>query len=307
MNVAFCCDQFGLPGLYLSLFTLVEANPEVPLKVFLIHEGLTGRVLEFLQTSVEELSPNAKMIFREFSTSGLGFAKSFHGNYMTYARLFLAELLPEIDRVIYLDSDLLVNCPIEELWQIELDGCLIAAVPIGPVEWVALESNFLLSIGLSKSTTYFGAGVLVLDLALWRARQTTKACINFLAANSSQCRTADQTVLNGLFSREYVQIPNHFNIIISPDSPSQLNFLPSGILHFVASPKPWDFLGKQLHSNWALFDDASRRLQIPSQVGGLFSRLVRTFRISRSYSRLLHSRLKKSKTVTHVRRRLPKA
>ena len=307
MNVAFCFDQFALPGVYLSLYTLVESNPEATLNLFLIHEGLSRRVLEFLQKSVEELSPNTKIIFREFSTRGLSFAKSFHGNYMTYARLFLAELLPEIDRVIYLDSDLLVNCPIDKLWQIELEGCVIGAVPIGRLEWVALERNFLLEIGLSKSASYFSAGVLLLDLAAWRASRTTKACLDFLAANSSRCQTADQTVLNGLFSRHYVQIPKRFNIIISPDTPSHVDGLAPGIFHFVASPKPWDFLGKQLHKNWALFDDVSRRMGIPRRVGEFLPRVVRTLRISRSYSRLLHSRLTKKRTSNRVDRRRPNA
>jgi lipopolysaccharide biosynthesis glycosyltransferase len=291
MNVAFCFDQFALPGVYLSLYTLAESNPEATLNLFLIYEGLSSRVLEFLQKSIKQLRPITQITFREFSTRGVSFAKSFHGNYMTYARLFLAELLPEIDRVIYLDSDLLVNCPIDKLWQTELEGCVIGAVPIGPLEWVALERDLLLEIGLSKSASYFSAGVLLLDLAAWRAGQTTKACLDFLAANSSRCQTADQTVLNGLFSRHYVQIPKRFNIIISPDTPSHVDSLAPGILHFVASPKPWDFLGKQLHRNWALFDEASRRMGIPRRVGEFLPRVVRTLRISRSYSRLLHSRL----------------
>jgi lipopolysaccharide biosynthesis glycosyltransferase len=291
MNVAFCFDQFALPGVYLSLYTLAESNPEATLNLFLIYEGLSSRVLEFLQKSIKQLRPITQITFREFSTRGVSFAKSFHGNYMTYARLFLAELLPEIDRVIYLDSDLMVNCPIDKLWQTELEGCVIGAVPIGPLEWVALERDLLLEIGLSKSASYFSAGVLLLDLAAWRARQTTKACLDFLAANSSRCQTADQTVLNGLFSRHYVQIPKRFNIIISPDTPSHVDSLAPGILHFVASPKPWDFLGKQLHRNWALFDEASRRMGIPRRVDEFLPRVVRTLRISRSYSRLLHSRL----------------
>ena len=43
MNVAFCCDQFALPGLYLSLYTLVEANPELVPGVWknLTPEGVT--------------------------------------------------------------------------------------------------------------------------------------------------------------------------------------------------------------------------------------------------------------------------
>jgi hypothetical protein len=35
MNVAFCCDQFALPGLYLSIYTLFESNPGTPLNLFL--------------------------------------------------------------------------------------------------------------------------------------------------------------------------------------------------------------------------------------------------------------------------------
>ena len=295
MNVAFCCDQFALPGLYLSICTLLESNPSEPLSLFLIHEGLSKRALKSLRRSVKEIRPSVELNIRTFSTRDLRFAKSFHGNYMVYVRLFLADILAEIDRVIYLDSDLLINCSIDEIWQIELGGRLIGAVSLGELERVAVERDFLLEIGLPKTAQYFNSGVLLLDLAAWRSKQMTKACLDFLAAHPNQC-IGDQTVLNAVFSLDYVQIPNQFNIMISRHTSSYPDGLPPGIFHFAANPKPWDFLGKQFHSNWAIYDDAQRRIGIPRRRGDTLPRVVRTFGIARSYVRLLLTRLKKKQS-----------
>ena len=45
-------------------------------------------------------------------------------------RLFVPQVLPNtVNKIIYLDSDLIVNLDIKELWQIELDDKILAAVP----------------------------------------------------------------------------------------------------------------------------------------------------------------------------------
>jgi lipopolysaccharide biosynthesis glycosyltransferase len=295
MNVAFCCDQFALPGLYLSIYTLLECNPGEPLSLFLIHEGLSKRALKSLQRSVKEVRPSAELNIRTFSTRDLRFAKGFHGNYMVYARMFLADLLPEIDRVIYLDSDLLINRSIDEIWQIELNGCSIGGVSMGDLDKVAVERNFLLEIGLPKTAQYFNSGVLLIDLALWRSKQMTKACLDFLATHPSRC-IGDQTVLNALFSLDFIRIPDQYNIMVPRDTASYADGLPPGVFHFAANPKPWDFLGRQFHSNWAIYDGARRRTGIPRGTRDFLPRVVRTFRIARSYVRLLLARLKKKQS-----------
>jgi lipopolysaccharide biosynthesis glycosyltransferase len=53
---------------------------------------------------------------------------SYHGYLLNYACLFLPELLPDVHKIIYLDSDTLVLKPIDQLWTESLNG-----MPMGVV------------------------------------------------------------------------------------------------------------------------------------------------------------------------------
>ena len=88
-------------------------------------------------------------------------------------RILLPDLLPASrTRTIYLDADTLVRRPLGEIWRIDLDNHLLAAVrdagapfPAGPsgTDWR--------SVGLAPDTDYFNSGLMVLPLDRWRAEQ----------------------------------------------------------------------------------------------------------------------------------------
>jgi lipopolysaccharide biosynthesis glycosyltransferase len=85
----------------------------------------------------------------------------------TWYRIFLTRLLPDADRAIYLDLDLLVLDSLLPLWRTPLDGNLLGAVtnvPPGPDRYRERPE-----LG---DDPYFNAGVLLLDLDAMR-RSTT--------------------------------------------------------------------------------------------------------------------------------------
>ncbi|XP_010272110.1 PREDICTED: probable galacturonosyltransferase-like 9 [Nelumbo nucifera] len=97
-------------------------------------------------------------------------------NPLNYARNYLAEILePCVDRVIYLDSDLVVVDDIQKLWNISLSGLRV----IGAPEYC--HANFtryftdgfwsdpaMSRIFLGRKPCYFNTGVMVMDLVRWR-------------------------------------------------------------------------------------------------------------------------------------------
>lgn len=82
----------------------------------------------------------------------------------TWYRIFLPELLPDVERVLFVDSDTLVLDSIAPLWQLDLDGFYLAAVTN------VLEPHYAhrpAELGVEEGT-YFNAGVLLMNLALMR-------------------------------------------------------------------------------------------------------------------------------------------
>src|SRR3954447_5164139 len=77
----------------------------------------------------------------------------------TWYRIFLPELRPDIDRIIYLDSDALVVDSLLPLWATDIKSYTLAAVPN------FLERNSArrpAELGLPGPQVYFNAGVLLL-------------------------------------------------------------------------------------------------------------------------------------------------
>ena len=125
----------------------------------------------------------------------------------TFYRFCIAQVLPaDIDKVIYLDSDIIVNLDIAELWRIDLDN-----KPLGVVRTVSQKLNPDLSV---ENIFGFNAGVLLMNLKYLRqAEEVIATGIKFIAANP-EYKLFDQDVLNHCFAAESLQLPVKFNRLV---------------------------------------------------------------------------------------------
>lgn len=93
--------------------------------------------------------------------------KTLIGSYLTtasYGRLFIAKLLPEnVEKVLYLDADVLCIGSLKELFNLDMSKCAVAAV----LDSSLSESQHAAEIGVTK---YINSGVLLINLKLWREK-----------------------------------------------------------------------------------------------------------------------------------------
>ena len=139
--------------------------------------------------------------------------KNYYVSVATLYRLLATKLLaPDIDKVIYLDSDIIVNLDIEELWKFDLGDKILGVVP------EILNRNDVHKVfalcrdGLVKDDDYFNSGVLIMNLAALRGEK------NFFAdwakrseKNPDYREFHDQDMLNYCFSTRTVKLPLKFN------------------------------------------------------------------------------------------------
>ena len=133
-------------------------------------------------------------------------------SYMSMLRLALPEILPEEDRVLWLDIDTIVNTDITDLFGTELDGCYVAAVE----EPIRSKDPFL----------YYNAGVMVMDLKKLRDGM---ADLLIRYVNRVDLRFPDQDVINLLCQGRIKAISPYWNSnkwIVEVSDP--------GITHFAA-------------------------------------------------------------------------
>ena len=130
-------------------------------------------------------------------------------------RLFIPQLFSEdIKKVIYLDSDIIVNLDLKELWQIDLGDRPLAGVPEMTMgsSWQRLNvAIWLCRAGFVKHEDYLNGGVLVMNLNVLRAEEEKFWSSFEFAREHRQINFSDQDVLNYCFVERTLKLPPKFN------------------------------------------------------------------------------------------------
>jgi lipopolysaccharide biosynthesis glycosyltransferase len=239
----FCADAPYFQHMSATIASLLRSNSAHDFRIFVCSERRNSRAEEKLSAIASRFG-NASFTFLEFELAQHRDLRV--DRYLTlsaYMRLFLTEFLdPSVEKVLYLDCDLIVSGDIGELWRTDLAGAFLAAVP----EPYMVTSHW----GFGPEDTYFNSGVLLIDVARWRAADVLPAFLQFAQEHASELNCHDQDVLNHVF-RDKVRIldyrwnfqsrfadfpPEVFEM--SASAFREVRRLPS-IVHFTTQYKPW--------------------------------------------------------------------
>lgn len=182
----------------------------------------------------------------------------------TYLRLALPSLLPEVDRILYLDADVLVRDSLLPLWETALDGMAFAAVK-GAVnladkwEWNSARPYWHLLSGMKGG--YINAGVTLLNLAEMRRRGLEK---RWSELAEQKLYYQDQDILNITCQGTIAYLPPKYNRLAYLSADDYGQFVSEGIfteeecaqaqehpaiIHY-AGDKPWKRYDTNLGSVW---------------------------------------------------------
>lgn len=124
----------------------------------------------------------------------------------TYYRLLLPEVLPhDVDKVIYLDSDVIVEQDIADLWKYDISDKYAAVVEDEG------STCQLLRLGLPAKNLYFNAGVCMFNLKALRAFDFQSAWKEYFKKNKEIITLQDQDILNGVFNGKCLYLPLQWN------------------------------------------------------------------------------------------------
>ena len=130
----------------------------------------------------------------------------------TWYRIFLPELRPELDRIVYLDADLLVLDSLLPLWKTDVEG-----------QWLGAVTNVLQhndmhrpgELGIEEAHAYFNAGVLLMNLEQMRRDRRTQALLEYSRANAERLVWRDQDALNVVLGERRVRLHPRWNYMNS--------------------------------------------------------------------------------------------
>ena len=170
---------------------------------------------------------------------------------MTYARYFIPDYISE-DKVLYLDSDLIVNQSLEPLFEIDFYEYLLAAA------W-------------DTDGVTFNAGVMLINNKKWRQEKLKERLIEQsivilkeVDEGKFENFNGDQTILNQVCSNRWLELDRGYNLQVGHDVTTFYNkwenyfneLVSPSIIHFVSYRKPWSTLiSNRYRDLWWEFHD----------------------------------------------------
>lgn len=133
-----------------------------------------------------------------------------------FYKFLIPQILGEdIEKIIYLDSDIIVNLDINELWQIELEDHPTAAVKNTFSPGVEPRKiSGLLDHGFAEVEDYFNSGVMVMNLRVLRKEEENILSGIKFRGEHPTWSLWDQEIFNYLFSKRNLKLPAKFNILV---------------------------------------------------------------------------------------------
>ena len=210
MNVLYSSDDNYAQHLGASLYSLLSHNLSCgEISIYIIDNAISPSNRQKLQ-QISDCFPNSKIIWIDFQNwiERLKLNMPWKISISAYGRLFVGSMLPEsVGRVLYLDSDTVINSALDQLWETDLSGFVLGAVQ----DSVGREAKQ--SVGLDLHDRYVNSGVLLIDLDRWRELGIEQKCMEFIADRSGSVVHHDQGVINGVLHHQIKILPIENNVM----------------------------------------------------------------------------------------------
>ncbi|MDR3222543.1 MAG: glycosyltransferase family 8 protein [Methanobrevibacter sp.] len=125
-----------------------------------------------------------------------------------YYRLFIISFLPDdIDKILYMDSDIVTNSSLAELYNTNLANYYVAGV-------VDInETNFKEKINMDPDDVYINSGVMLINLKKWKEDNIQDKIVGFINKTTDKELLYDQHLLNYIFKSNVMILEPRNNVL----------------------------------------------------------------------------------------------
>lgn len=223
VHIALPSDENYVIGLTVTAGSIAyHASRDVKLMMHILDGGIKDDTFAQMAEKIHKLHPHVEFhrisvdenLFRNYPV--------WSGNKMTYARLLLADALPDVSHIIYSDTDFLWLIDIAELWHERSSEEIFLGVQDHP-QTIAREEAWAKQHDLPfDNNRYFGAGLSFYNLDKFREEGIIGQVAEFLG-KYPDVSFADQTALNYLLHDRVKFLPQKWqtlSIALTPENVS---------------------------------------------------------------------------------------
>lgn len=237
VNIAFCINDNYVEQLIVVLWSIMK-------------NLTTGRNLNVWIVS-SDMSDASKNYLRKLR---LGF-KNLHLNFLdidakeltqlprtidyisaeTYYRYLLPNLLPNIDKVLYMDADIVVNGDISSLYDTDISKYYMA----GGYDLYIDDIKYKSKIGFEQDELYVNAGVLLMNLKQMRTDDIPQKLIDATKNMASKVKYQDQDIINIVCRGKILEFDSIYNYTSHNILKEKSKYKHAVVIHYTGPNKPW--------------------------------------------------------------------
>ena len=239
--VFFTIDDSYAPYLAVALCSAVQnASPARKYRAIVLHQDVS----EENQKKLRALATENFAVDLIPMQADLGALDDRMGNrlrcdYFTltiYFRLFIPAMFPQYDKGIYLDSDVVVNADLAELFDTDLGDCLLGACPdLSIADTPPLVAYTENAVGIPRGG-YINSGVLLMDLQKLRALDLEGHFLSLLTTYHFDCIAPDQDYINAICRGRIRYLDAAWNAMPNDQKPPLAS---PKLVHYNLFAKPW--------------------------------------------------------------------
>jgi lipopolysaccharide biosynthesis glycosyltransferase len=246
INIAFASDDnYAVPATVAITSLLVNKKEDINLYFLYVKDNFSEENKKKLSLHTKKY--NTVIHYVELNPNELLDLPVLRQGLSAYLRIFTPFLIKDIDKLLYLDSDIIVERPLDELYYTDMEEYDYAGV----ADLVGYcRKDYLRNIGYTFDRSYINTGVLLMNLK--RLRQyDLKEIINPYVQNYKDYMIySDQDIINCLWEKIRILPPKYnamtpvlYKLDESPWTSEELNMARSKpyIIHFITLFKPWHF------------------------------------------------------------------
>lgn len=211
IHIACNIDANFMQHCAVTLVSLFENNKSADICVHIVAPSLSEENQQILRNLVASYGNDIRFYFPPEDLLSCFAIKKFGKriSMATYYRCMFSAILPDdVEKVLYLDCDIVVLGDISEFWNTDLSGCGAACIEdIGKDEDERYER-----LHYDRSYSYFNAGVLLINLDYWREHKVDKQCVKYFQTYPERILFNDQDLLNVVLHKDKVFVPLKWNM-----------------------------------------------------------------------------------------------
>ena len=245
-NLLVTLDENYIYQMKVLMTSIYINNPGEIFNIYLIHSGISSEKLDRLKNDLAKFSYE---IFPIRAKDDLFSSARVTDRYPKemYYRLLAGELLPQnLDRIIYLDPDILVINPLKDLWEMDISDYLFAAASHTGKTDMANNVN---KIRLGTDTDYYNSGFLLINLKKAREEIDPEEIFAYVDRNYKNLLLPDQDILNAMYGDKIMPLKdsiynydarNYSSYLLRSKGEEDLEWVMENtvVLHFCGRDKP---------------------------------------------------------------------